>query len=94
MYPVYLWAALAPLVGAIVAGFFGKIIGRTASHRVCIGAVGVSALLSLVAFNHIVLNGQPGFDGTIFRWATVGGLEMEVGFLVDSLTATMMVVVT
>ena len=94
MYSVYLWAALTPLIGALIAGLLGKQIGRRASHWVCIGGVAIATVLSLIAFKHIVLDGQPGFDGAIYQWGEVAGLSMEVGFLIDPLTVTMMVVVT
>jgi proton-translocating NADH-quinone oxidoreductase, chain L len=89
---VYLTAALAPLVGAIVAGFFGRLIGRVNSHRITILGVAVSMVASLFTLQD-VLNGNT-FNGAVYTWATVGSLKMEVGFLIDTLTATMMVVVT
>jgi len=94
MYFVYLWAALMPLVGAIIAGLLGKQIGRRASHWVCIIGVGISTLLSLIAFDHIVFDGQPDFNGSVYVWGQIAGLTLEIGFLIDSLTVTMMVVVT
>ena len=94
MFHVYLWAALTPLVGALIAGLFGKQIGRAASHWVCISGVAIAMLLSFVAFDHIVLDGGMGFDGPLYVWGQVAGLTMEVGFLIDPLTVTMMVVVT
>jgi NADH-quinone oxidoreductase subunit L len=83
---------LAPLVGAIAAGLFGKAIGRRGAHWItCIGvaialAISVQTLLA-------VLDGAR-FNATIYEWMNVGGLKMEVGFLIDGLTAMMMVVVT
>ena len=92
MISVYLTAALAPLVGAIVAGFFGRQIGRVNSHRITIIGVAVSMVASLFVLQDVV-NGNT-FNGAIYTWATVGSLKMEIGFLIDALTATMMVVVT
>ena len=92
MKTLYLVAAFAPLVGAIVAGLFGKAIGRAWSHRAAILSVLVSFLCSLVVFTD-VLNGNT-FNGTVYTWATSGETRFEVGFLVDRLTALMMVVVT
>ncbi len=94
MQTVYLWLVLFPLIGAIVAGLFGKAIGRQAAHWVTTIGVGASCLLSLVVFNYLVFqNGEP-FNGTVYTWAIVGDLRMEVGFLVDRLTAVMLIVVT
>ncbi len=92
MISVYLTAALAPLVGAVVAGFFGRLIGRVNSHRITIIGVAVSMVASLFVLQDVV-NGNT-FNGSIYTWATVGSLKMEIGFLIDALTATMMVVVT
>ncbi len=92
MQSVYLLAALAPLAGAILAGFFGQSIGRANSHRVTIAGVAVSLIASVYVLMDVL--GGNVFNGTVYTWATIGGIRMEVGFLIDSLTATMMVVVT
>jgi NADH-quinone oxidoreductase subunit L len=85
--------AFAPLVGAIVAGFWGKSIGRRASHFFTILGVLVSLICSAVVFKQVAYEGAR-FNATIYEWMVLGGLKMEVGFLVDGLTAMMMVVVT
>jgi NADH-quinone oxidoreductase subunit L len=83
---------LAPLVGAIAAGLFGKQIGRKGAHWItCIG-VAISLAVSLQTLL-AVLDGAR-FNATVYEWMTVGSLKMEVGFLVDGLTAMMMCVVT
>ncbi len=92
MMNLYLLAALAPLAGAIIAGLFGQSIGRKGSHRVTILGVAISFVSSVVILLD-VLDGRL-FNGPVYTWATVGGLVMQVGFLIDSLSATMMVVVT
>jgi NADH-quinone oxidoreductase subunit L len=92
MESLYLVVPLAPLVGALVAGFFGQYIGRTLSHWVTILGVLVSTVASFMIFNDVMAGNT--FDGTIYTWAVVAGLKMEVGFLIDPLTVTMMVVVT
>src|SRR5512135_727605 len=92
MESLYLLVPLAPLAGALVAGLFGSYIGRTLSHWVTILGVLVSTVASFVIFNDVMAGNT--FDGPVYTWAVVGGLKMEVGFLIDSLTATMMVVVT
>jgi NADH-quinone oxidoreductase subunit L len=92
MKSAYLIAAFAPLAGAIVAGLFGRQIGRAWSHRVTILAVFVSFVCSVVILND-VLNGNS-FNGSVYTWATIGDTRLEIGFLIDRLTALMMVVVT
>lgn len=83
---------LAPLVGAIAAGLFGKTIGRRGAHWItCLGvafslAISIHTLLA-------VLDGAR-FNATIYEWMTLGALKMEIGFLIDGLTAMMMVVVS
>jgi NADH-quinone oxidoreductase subunit L len=91
---VYLTIVLAPLVAAIVAGLFGKRIGRAGAHWVTIIGVAVSLVLSLVAFKHLVFDGGEPYNGTVYEWASIGGMYFEVGFLVDHLTVLMMTVVT
>src|SRR5512145_1973817 len=92
MESLYLLVPLAPLAGALVAGLAGAWIGRTLSHWVTILGVLVSTVASFMVFNDVMAGNT--FDGPVYTWAVVGGLKMEVGFLIDSLTATMMVVVT
>ena len=83
---------LAPLVGAIAAGLFGKQIGRKGAHWItCIG-VAIALIISVQTLLAVI--GGARFNATIYEWMTVGSLKMEVGFLVDGLTAMMMVVVT
>jgi NADH-quinone oxidoreductase subunit L len=94
MEGIYLTIVVAPLAAAIVAGLLGRQIGRAGAHWVTIAAVGVSFLLSLVVLKRIVFDGAPTFDGTVYEWASIGGIRMEVGFLIDRLTALMMAVVT
>ena len=93
MQTLYLLVPLAPLIGAILAGLFGRQIGRTGAHTVTILGVAVSAICSAVIFNDVVNNGTT-FNGNVYTWATVGDMTLAVGFLIDSLTATMMLVVT
>ncbi|MCC7151628.1 MAG: NADH-quinone oxidoreductase subunit L [Rubrivivax sp.] len=84
--------ALAPLAGAIVAGLFGWLVGRRGAHSVTILGVLVSFVCSAMVLQQVLEGAR--FAGTIYEWAVLGGLKMEVGFLVDGLTAMMMVVVT
>jgi NADH-quinone oxidoreductase subunit L len=94
MYSIYLWTVLAPLIGAIVAGLFGRVIGRAGAHWVTIIGVAIATVLSFLAFKHIVWDGGASFNGTVYVWGIVGDLRLEIGFLIDELSATMMLVVT
>jgi len=94
MKAMHLTIVLAPLVAAIVAGVFGRRIGRAGAHWVTILAVGLSAVLSLLVLKHLVFDGGEAQNYTVYTWAVTDGLRMEVGFLVDRLSALMMVVVT
>ncbi|MFN5049101.1 NADH-quinone oxidoreductase subunit L [Roseateles sp.] len=84
---------LAPLVGAIVAGLFGKQVGRRGAHTVTILGVLIAFIISVMTLKSVALDGAR-FNQTIYEWMVLGGLKMEIGFLVDGLTAMMMVVVT
>jgi len=89
---LYLLVPLAPLAGAIVAGLFGSQIGRAGAHWVTIAGVAVSFVASCVVFAD-VLNGTV-FNGSVYTWLVSGGTRFEIGFLIDRLSALMMVVVT
>ena len=94
MENIYLTIALAPLVGAIIAGFFGSMLGRTATHTITILGVLVSTVLALVVFNHHVLEQGAVFNQNLYTWMQIGSLNVSVGFLVDNLTSVMLVVVS
>jgi NADH-quinone oxidoreductase subunit L len=83
---------LAPLAGALLAGLAGKQIGTRGAHTVTILGVLIAFIGSCLVLQE-VLDGAR-FNATIYQWAVVDKLVMEVGFLVDGLTAMMMVVVT
>ena len=94
---VLLAIPLAPLVGAAVAGlfgtkFFGNLIGRSVAHTVTILGVAIACVLSFMVLNDVMAGAR--FNDTIYTWMQLGELSLEVGFLVDPLTAMMMVVVT
>ncbi len=96
--PMLLAVPLAPLAGALVAGvlgtkFGGNWIGRRLSHSLCILGVLLSFILSAMVLKSVALDGAR-LNETIYTWMVVGGLKMEIGFLVDGLTAMMMCVVT
>jgi len=94
MENIYLAIVLAPLIGSIIAGLFGKQIGRAGAHFVTIIGVAISCALSFYVFKDIVVDGAAAFNGAVYTWAMSDGITFEVGFLVDRLTAMMMVVVT
>lgn len=83
---------LAPLAGAIVAGLFGKQVGRRGAHVVTILGVLIAFILSAMTLS-AVLDGAR-FNQTVYEWMVLGGLKMEVGFMIDGLSAMMMCVVT
>ena len=89
---------LAPLAGSALAGiwgtaFGGNKIGRGGSHSLTILGVLIAFILSAITFNSVIFDGAR-FDQSIYTWMEIGGLKMEVGFLIDSITAMMMCVVT
>ncbi|WP_211461728.1 NADH-quinone oxidoreductase subunit L [Collimonas silvisoli] len=88
---------LAPLAGAAIAGlfgtkFFGNLVGRKTSHTVTILGVLIALIISVQTL--LAVNDGATFNGTLYTWMTVGGVKLEIGFLIDSLTAMMMCVVT
>ena len=92
MTSLYLTVPLAPLIGAIIAGFLGWLIGRVATHRVTILGMAISfGAACLVLLD--VLKGNT-FNGDLYTWISTGGTLFHVGFLIDPLSALMMVVVT
>lgn len=89
---LYLIVPLAPLFGAVIAGLLGWAIGRTLTHVVTIAGVAISCWASWVIFQDV--QAGHGFNGTVYTWLTTGNIRLEIGFLIDSLTAMMMLVVT
>ncbi len=92
MQKLYLLVPLAPLLGAIIAGLFGRYVGPIWSHRATILLVFVSFLASVRIFFD-VMEGNI-FNGTVYTWLITGDTRFEVGFLIDQLSATMMIVVS
>jgi len=92
MQTLYLIVPLAPLLGAIVAGILGRVIGRRGAHSVTIALMVVSFGAALAVFRD-VLDGN-NFNGTVYTWLVSGDVRFDIGFLIDRLSATMMVVVT
>ncbi len=92
MQSLYLLVPLAPLVGALIAGLLGRVIGPTWSHRATIGLMIVCVVASVTVFMD-VLQGNT-YNGTVYTWMITGDARFEIGFLIDQLSATMMVVVS
>jgi NADH-quinone oxidoreductase subunit L len=84
---------LLPLAGALLAGLAGKVIGRVGSHSVTIAGVAVACGLSIYVLK-LLIDGATSFNQNVYTWLVSDGIQMNVGFLVDKLTALMMVVVT
>ncbi len=92
MQSLYLLIPLAPLVGAIIVGLFGPKLGRALSHWLCILGVAVAMVASFVVWRDVMAGNV--FNGDVYTWLRSGDLKLAVGFLIDPLTATMMLVVT
>ena len=92
MQTLYLIVPLAPLIGALAAGLLGPVIGRRGAHSVTIALMVISFGAALSVFRD-VLDGHD-FNGAVYGWLVSGDVRFDVGFLIDRLSATMMVVVT
>jgi NADH-quinone oxidoreductase subunit L len=84
---------LAPLIASIVAGIGGARIPRAVAHSVTIAGVALSCVLSIYVLKQL-LDGASAYNQNVYTWLVSDGIQMNVGFLVDRLTALMMVVVT
>ena len=89
---------MAPLVGSALAGIFGtrfggNKIGRGLTHSLTILGVFIAFVLSAMTLQSVAMDGAR-FNETLYTWMVVGDLKMEIGFMVDGLTAMMMCVVT
>ena len=84
--------ALAPLAGSMIAGLAGSKVGRAGAHWVTIIGVTISFIGSALVLNDVLHGAR--FNATVYEWMVIGGLKMEVGFLIDGLSAMMMCVVT
>jgi NADH-quinone oxidoreductase subunit L len=85
---------LLPLLAALIAGLFGRLIGRAASAGITILGVALSCLGSIVVFKQQMFGGAAVFDESVYTWLVSDGIRMQIGFLIDPLTVMMMVVVT
>jgi len=94
MENLYLAIPLAPLIGAVLIGLFGRYLGRSLSHWIAIAAVAVSTVLSALVLKDMLWGGGEPFNGSVYTWMVADGIHFEIGFLIDRLTALMMVTVT
>ncbi len=92
MHTLYLIVPLAPLAGALVAGLLGWLIGRRAAHVITITGMLVSVVASFLVFRDVMAGHT--FNGPLYTWITSGDITLQLGFLIDRLSATMMLVVT
>ena len=92
MTSLYLFVPLAPLAAAVVVGLFGPKIGRAASHWLCILGVAAAMAASFVVLRDVLAGHH--YNGDVYTWLQSGTFKLAIGFLIDPLTATMMVVVT
>src|SRR5450432_1440989 len=92
MVQLYLLVALAPLVGAIVVGLWGLRLGRPVSHWICIVGVAISTVGSAFILRDVLAGNT--YNSDLYVWMTSGGIKFAIGFLIDPLTALMLVVVT
>ncbi|MFI4895684.1 MAG: NADH-quinone oxidoreductase subunit L [Steroidobacterales bacterium] len=95
MNPTLLLAIpMLPMLAAVLAGLAGRRIGRAGAAAVTIAAVGIACLLSLLVLKQLLIDHVPTYQGTVYTWLVSDGVRMQVGFLIDPLTALMMVVVS
>ena len=92
MQQLYLVVPLVPLVASIIVGLWGRKLPRAASHWITIVAVAISFVASVVIFRDVMAGNT--FNGDLYVWAVAGGVKMAIGFLIDPLTALMLIVVT
>ncbi len=91
---ILLIIALAPLVGCVLAGFLARFLGRAGSHTVTILGVAVSCVLSFLVLYQLTMGGAVEYNQNIYTWFQIGHFNASVGFMVDRLTAMMLVVVS
>ncbi|WP_266158407.1 NADH-quinone oxidoreductase subunit L [Dyella silvatica] len=91
---ILLTIALAPLVGCVLAGFLGRFLGRAGSHSATILGVAISCGLSFYVLYQLTTGAAVNYNHNLYTWFEIGKFSASVGFLIDRLTAMMMVVVT
>ena len=90
---MYAAIVFLPLVGALLAGFFGKIIGDRGAHLVTCIFMAASMLLGAICFYEVALQ-QNAQTIQLFTWIESGNLKAEWALKIDTLTAIMVLVVT
>lgn len=85
---------LLPLLASVLTGLFGKMMGRTLSHRFAVSAVGIAFFLSCWVLYAIVTQNVQALNTTLYTWGKSGGISFQIGFLIDQLSSLMMVVVS
>jgi NADH-quinone oxidoreductase subunit L len=94
MQTIYLLIVLAPLAAAVLAGLGGKLIGRAGAHSVTIAGVALSFALSAYVLWQMLRNGAPSYNGAVYHFLITDGFDLQIGFLIDRLSALMMTVVS
>ena len=84
---------LAPFIGGVISGLFGKQVGRMWSHRAAIAGISIAFIISIWVFKLVIFDDKT-YNGQVYQWMQVGSISFEIGFLVDSLTAIMILLVT
>src|SRR4051794_29980843 len=92
MQQLYLLVPLAPLAASIIVGLWGPKLGRGISHSLCILGVAASLVASILIWRDV--NAGHVFNGDLYTWIQSGTFKLSIGFLIDPLTATMLLVVT
>ncbi len=85
---------VAPLIGSIIAGLFGRQVGRAGAHYSTIAGVAISTVLAAYVFVEFVINGHQAYNASLYTWLVSDGIKFEIGYMIDELSATMMLVVT
>ncbi|GAB6069891.1 NADH-quinone oxidoreductase subunit L [Thiomicrorhabdus hydrogeniphila] len=94
LHTILIVILLAPLVGSAIAGLFGRQVGRKGAHFATIIGVGISTVLAAYVFYEFVLQGASAYNASLYTWLVSDGIKFEIGFMIDQLSATMMLVVT
>lgn len=83
-----------PLITSVFAGLLGRVIGRSGAHIITIGGMVISFILAVFLFHDVVIMGQGPYNFTVYQWVSSGTFQFPVGFLLDRLSASMMLLVT
>lgn len=89
-----IWIVLSPLIGALIAGFFGKKIGCRGAHSITILGVLAAFVLNVWLFKLVVIHNAGPFDISLYTWVHSGSFSFNVGFLIDHLSACMIMLIT